>query len=158
MMNAAWGGICCSKPPCVQVSLRSATYTHHNIVNNKAFTVNIPSVTYVKEADYVGIYSGRSVKKFKETGLTPVKSTIVNAPIIEEFPMTLECELIHTLEIGLHTLFVGEIKDIKVDEAKIKDNVPDIAKTEPFIYDHASQSYFAIGKYLAKAFEVGKKK
>ncbi len=59
-MNVAWGGISCSTPPCVSISIREATYTHGNIMNKKAFTVNIPSEDYVKEADYFGIVSGRN--------------------------------------------------------------------------------------------------
>jgi flavin reductase (DIM6/NTAB) family NADH-FMN oxidoreductase RutF len=159
MMNAAWGGICCSQPPCVQVSLRKATYTYHNIVEQKAFTINIPSLSKITEADYVGIYSGKNENKFEATGLTAVKSAIVHAPFIDEFPMVLECSLIHTLEIGLHTLFVGEIKDIKVEAAMLNDKgLPALEKIQPFIYDHSSQGYYAIGKHAAKAFSIGKKK
>src|SRR4030066_2508583 len=62
LMTAAWGGICCSKPPCVYVSLRKATHTYSNIVERKAFTVSIPSENYVKEADYFGIVSGKKVR------------------------------------------------------------------------------------------------
>ncbi len=79
-MNAAWGGISCSAPPCVSISLREATYTHGNITAKGAFTVNIPSEDYVKEADYFGIVSGRNEDKFKKTGLTPVRSKLVDAP------------------------------------------------------------------------------
>ncbi len=159
MMNAAWGGICCSQPPCVQVSLRKATYTYHNIIANKAFTVNIPSLDRIEEADYVGIYSGKNEEKFAATGLTPVKSALVNAPLIDEFPLSLECSLLHTLEIGLHTLFVGEIKDIKVEQTMLNDKkVPQLEKIKPFMYDHSSQGYYAVGTYAAKAFSVGKKK
>ena len=70
----AWGGICCSDPVCVSISLREATYTYGNILESKAFTVNIPSEKYIKEADYFGIASGRTEDKFSLTGLTPVKS------------------------------------------------------------------------------------
>ena len=90
-MAVAWGGICCSSPPCVAVSLRAATYSHGNIMAKKAFTVNIPSEKYVKECDYFGIASGRNKNKFGATGLTAVKSDIVDAPYIKEFPLVLEC-------------------------------------------------------------------
>ena len=93
-MAVSWGGICCSKPPCVAISLRQATYTFNNIMVNKAFTVNIPSADYVKEADYAGIASGRDVNKFEETGLTPIKCETINAPYVNEFPVTLFCELL----------------------------------------------------------------
>jgi len=98
------------------ISLRKATYSYGNIVERKAFTVNIPSEKYVKEADYFGTVSGRDVDKFKESGLTSVKSELVDAPYIQEFPLVLECKLIRTIEIGLHTQFIGEIMDVKADE------------------------------------------
>jgi len=158
IMNVAWGGICCSKPPCVGISLRKATYTYHNIVANKAFTVNIPSSKFVKEADMVGIYSGKEMDKFKKTGLTPIKSDVVNAPYVKEFPYILECKLLHTLEIGLHTQFVGEIIDIKADEEILGENgLPDIEKVNPMLYATGSQKYYEIGKFIANAFSVGKK-
>ena len=112
-MAAAWGGICCSRPPCLSVSLRKATYTYGNIVARKAFTVNIASEQYVTEADYFGIVSGRDVDKFAETGLTPVRSDWSTRPTSTSSRSSIECKLLHTLEIGLHTLFVGEILDVK---------------------------------------------
>lgn len=77
--DIAWGGICCSKPPCVAISLRKATYSYGNIVECKAFMVNVPSEKYVKEVDYFDTISGRDADKFKETGLTSVKSELVDA-------------------------------------------------------------------------------
>ena len=82
VMTAAWAGICCSKPPCVSVSLRKARYSYDNIVARKAFTVNVPSEQYVRETDYFGIVSGRKKDKFAASGLTPVKSDLVDAPFV----------------------------------------------------------------------------
>src|SRR5450759_2177591 len=81
MMTAAWVGICCSKPPCIEIALRKATDTDGNIMERKAFTVNIPSKNYLKEADYFGLVSGRSVNKLSATGLTPIKGEKVDAPV-----------------------------------------------------------------------------
>ena len=114
-MTAAWAGVCCSKPPCVAVSLRKATYSYGCIVFRRAFTINVPSEAHVREADYLGMTSGREVNKFAQARLTPVNSTLVDAPYVREFPLILECKLLHALEIGLHTLFVGEILDVKAD-------------------------------------------
>ncbi|MCK9152286.1 flavin reductase family protein [Methanobacterium alcaliphilum] len=155
-MNAAWGGISCSVPPCVSISLREATYTHGNILNKKAFTVNIPSEKYIKEADYFGIASGKNEDKFEATGLTPIKSEKVDAPYIDEFPFVLECELVNVTELGLHTHFTGEIKDIKVDENLLKDGKPDINQIKPMLYDPSFRTYHGIGKLLGKAFLEGK--
>lgn len=156
-MTAAWGGICCSKPPCVTVSLRKATYSYDCIVKSKAYTLNIPSQKYVKEADYLGMATGKTEDKFKSTGLTPIKSDLVNAPYIEEFPLILECKLLHTFEIGLHTQFIGEIIDVKADESVLNDDgFPDIEKVQPIIYTPSCSTYHGIGNKLGDAFSIGK--
>lgn len=156
-MTVAWGGICCSNPPCISVSLRKATYSYAGIIENKAFTISIPSEDFVRETDYFGIASGKDENKFEATCLTPVRSELVPAPYVGEFPVVLECKLLHTLEIGLHTLFLGEIIDIKVDESVFGENKnPDIEKIKPIIYDTGNRSYYSIGCNLGKAFSIGK--
>jgi len=156
-MAVAWGGICCSNPPCVSIALREATYTYGNLMERKAFTISIPSEKHIKEADYFGIASGRTEDKFATAKLTPVKSELVDAPYVKEFPFVLECNLLQTVKIGLHTQFIGEIKDIKVDEAALtEDGSPDIDKIKPFIFNPANRTYYGIGKYLADAFSIGK--
>jgi flavin reductase (DIM6/NTAB) family NADH-FMN oxidoreductase RutF len=157
VMTAAWGGICCSVPPCVAVSLRKATYSYGNIVKRKAFTISIPSERHVKDADYFGIASGKIEDKFAAAELTPVRSDLVDAPYVQEFPLVLECRLSHTFELGLHTQFVGEILDVKVDEASLAEGgVPDIERLRPIIYAPEIKAYFGIGKRLGKAFSIGK--
>jgi flavin reductase (DIM6/NTAB) family NADH-FMN oxidoreductase RutF len=157
LMNAAWGGICCSQPPCVSVSLRKATYSHSCIVDRKAFTVGIANESGVVKADYVGIASGRDVDKFTVTGLTPVKSELVDAPYAAEFPVVLECRLLHVVEIGLHTQFIGEIVDVKADVNVLGDDgLPDIMKIKPLIYDTSHKGYHGVGSILGKAFTIGK--
>ena len=158
LMNAAWGGICCSLPPCIAVSLRKATYSYAAIVERQSFTIGIPSETRMREADYMGLVSGRSVDKFAATGLTPVKSDLVDAPYAAEFPFVMECRLLHTLEIGLHTQFVGEIIDVKADpDVLAADGLPDILKLKPLVFDTAHRGYHGIGPLLGQAFSVGKK-
>jgi len=156
-MTAAWAGVCCSDPPCVAVSLRAATYTHGNIKRRKAFTISVPSEEYLKQADYFGIVSGRDTDKFAATGLTPVKSDLVDAPYIKEFPLILECKLLHTFELGLHTQFVGEIADVKADEEVLReDGYPDIEKAQPIVYTPMARTYHGIGKYLGRGFSLGR--
>jgi len=158
LMTAAWAGICCSSPASIAVSLRKATYTYGNIMERKAFTISIPSETYAKEADYCGIYSGREVDKFGETKLTPVKSELVDAPYVREFPLVLECKVSHTIEIGLHTEFIGQIMDIKADESVLGDKgLPDIEKVSPIVFVPEMRVYYAIGKFIGKAYTLGRK-
>jgi flavin reductase (DIM6/NTAB) family NADH-FMN oxidoreductase RutF len=157
VMTAAWGGVCCSQPPCVAVSLRKATYTYGNIGSRKAFTVNVPSAHYLKQTDYVGIYSGRSTDKFSIAKLTPVESDLIDAPYIKEFPLILECRLLHTIEIGLHTQFIGEIVDVKAEESMLGENgIPEVAKVVPFFYSPETRSYYKIGEYLGEAHSIGR--
>lgn len=157
VMNVAWGGLCCSNPPSVAISLRKATYTHGNIVARKAFTINTPSETYAREADHFGIVSGSKEDKFAATGLTPVKSDLVDAPYVKEFPLILECKVTHTTELGLHTQFIGEIVDVKAEESVFGDDgIIDIEKLRPFLYAPEGRAYYGIGKCLGKAFSIGK--
>jgi flavin reductase (DIM6/NTAB) family NADH-FMN oxidoreductase RutF len=157
LMAIAWGGICCSEPPCLAISLRKATYSYGNIVERKAFTVSVPSIEQVALADYIGLVSGRSVDKFAVCKLTPLRGEMVDAPYPQEFPMVVECRLLHTLEIGLHTQFVGEIMDVKVEEAALDAaGQPSIEKIRPMIFTPRERTYHAVGGLLGKAFEVGR--
>jgi flavin reductase (DIM6/NTAB) family NADH-FMN oxidoreductase RutF len=157
-MTAAWTGICCSKPPCVAVSLLKSRYTYECIMEQKAFTVNIASEAQVKSVDYFGIATGRTADKFSVMKLTPVKSTLVNAPYIEEYPLILECKLLQTIEIGSHTQFIGEIVDVKADQSVLTDDglLPDIEKVMPICFGPAKVNYFGLGKKLGKAYTIGK--
>lgn len=156
-MAVAWGGICCSRPPCVSISVRKATYTYGNLIQRQAFTVNIPAEDHVQLADYFGIVSGRNVDKFAATGLTPIKSDLVDAPYIDEFPVNLACKVLHVYEIGLHTLFVGEIMDVIADESVYDaDGKLDIQKVKPVLWAPDDGGYYGVGQYLGKSFNIGK--
>ncbi len=157
IMNAAWGGICSSNPASVAVAVRPERHTYANIMASRAFTVSIPSIKHVREADYVGIYSGKDGNKFEATGLTPVKGDVVHAPYVAEFPLVLECTLAQTVEIGVHTQFIGTIEDVKADEDVLNENgVPDPAKIQPFTFSPSDAGYYALGEKIAQAFAIGK--
>jgi flavin reductase (DIM6/NTAB) family NADH-FMN oxidoreductase RutF len=157
IMAAAWGGIASSKPPCISVCLREATLSYHNIKETKSFTVNIPSEKYLKEADFVGMVSGRKCDKFKETRLTPGKSKLVNAPIVQEFPYALECKLVRQVDLGMHTMFIGEIVGMVADSEVLGPNqLPDIEKVRPMLWgSYGSMAYYRVGDRLGAAFSVG---
>jgi flavin reductase (DIM6/NTAB) family NADH-FMN oxidoreductase RutF len=156
-MIAAWGGICCSDPPCVAVSLRKATYSYASLLARKAFTVSVPSQGQVKQADYFGLVSGRETDKFAATGLTSVRSQLVDAPYVAECPLVLECKVLHVFELGLHTQFVGEILDVKADEEVLDAaGAPDIRKVLPIIFSPGNRVYYGVGESLGHAFAVGK--
>lgn len=157
-MIAAWGGIACSQPPALTVSLRPSRHTFAGILKNKAYTVSVCPQWLAAEADYLGIVSGKKEDKLAVAGLTPTRSNVVEAPYIEEFPLVMECALIHSYEVGIHTMLVGEIKDVKCDEDKLVDGqYPDIEKVLPLVFAPGTRDYHGVGKRVGKGFDMGKK-
>lgn len=157
IMAAAWAGICSSQPPCLAVSLRKSRWTYNAIMRRGAFTVSVPSRAFVRHADYAGIFSGKDEDKFAKLGLTPTAGEHVDAPYVEEFPMVVELKLLQTVELGVHTQFIGEIMDVKVAEECLDETgKSDITKIDPVIFAPASKEYYAVGDFLAKAFSAGK--
>ncbi|WP_320008370.1 flavin reductase family protein [Maridesulfovibrio sp.] len=158
VMTIAWGGICNSSPPMLTISLRKATYTYGSIMERGAYTVSIPSTKHVAEADYFGIASGKDTDKFAQSGLTPVRSEVVDAPYVDEFPLIFECKVVETTELGLHTQFVGEIVGIKAEENILNDKgLPMIGAADPFVFAPATREYVALGEMAGTAFSIGKK-
>jgi flavin reductase (DIM6/NTAB) family NADH-FMN oxidoreductase RutF len=167
MMTVALGGMCSHNPPCFAISVRPTTYSHQNIIDRQAFTVNIPSKRYLKHVDYAGLVSGRDTDKFAVCGLTAVESERVDAPYIDEFPTVAECKLRHTLDLGSHTMFIGEIMSIKGEERILTDlshllrnlnDIPDMVKAEGIVYAFAGDGryYCDLGEPLEKAYSVGR--
>lgn len=156
-MTAAWAGICCGQPPCVCVALRKATYTYGNLMERRAYTISVPPVDLLAEADYLGTASGRDEDKLDRAGLTAVRSELVDAPYVAECPLVLECRVMHVADLGLHTLFVGEVLDVKADEEVLDEKQHlSIERVRPFLYAAPEHTYYGIGEFLGKAWEVGK--
>jgi flavin reductase (DIM6/NTAB) family NADH-FMN oxidoreductase RutF len=158
VMTVAWGGTCCSSPPCIDIALRKATHSYQSILDRKAFTVHITPERYLTEADYFGIVSGRDVDKFAATGLTAARSDVVDAPYIKEFPFVMECTLFKVVELGLHTQFIGEIMDVKADDDMLDDkDLPDVDSIKPVVMVPEIRRYYGFGEKLGNAFVVGKR-
>ncbi|MDR2487369.1 MAG: flavin reductase family protein [Clostridiales Family XIII bacterium] len=157
MTAIAWAGIAASEPASVAISIRASRYSYENILREKAFTVNLPPQRYLAEADYFGIVSGRNADKLAATGLTAVPGEFVHAPILEEFPVALECVLTERLDLGTHTLFIGEIKDIKADEECLDEKGRvDWHALGILSYVPDSMEYLLPGEVAGKAFSAGK--
>lgn len=158
VMTAAWGGIVSSDPASLSVSVRPARWTYDAIMKRKAFTISIPDASKMKESDYVGMVSGRRFDKFSLSGFTPVKAEKVDAPYIDECPVVVECTLTQSIELGVHTMMIGAIEDVKVDEAILDatGNFADPEKFSPLAYASGSSTYHTLSEVLGKAFSVGK--
>ncbi|MDR2460654.1 MAG: flavin reductase family protein [Deltaproteobacteria bacterium] len=157
LMTAAWGGILSSEPATVGVSIRPTRWTFDGITLNKSFTVNIPHVGLVTEVDFCGLVSGKQHDKFKEASLTPVESSLVKAPYVDECLLVLECKTHKTLELGSHVLFVGQILNVLADESILDESgVIQSLKANPLVYG-TDAAYFKLGAEVEKAFSCGKK-
>lgn len=151
IMTVGWGGVCNSNPPCVCISVRPATHTYHALMERQAFTLNLATERYAKEAAYCGRTSGREVDKFKECGFTALKSKTVDAPYIKELPINLECKIIQIHEIGSHNQFVAQIMNVKVDDELTHAERPIIEMIKPIVYGVGNDfSYYGIGKTIYK--------
>ena len=150
-MNAAWGGITDTDKISIAMSSHKTT---DNILKNKAFTVSIGTKEFLTSCDYVGIVSGNKEKdKFKKAGFTEVRSEFVNAPIINELPITLECEL-YSYE---NEVMVGKIINVSCDEKYLGvDGLPDLDKFTPITFDPIHHDYLELGEAVGEAFRAGK--
>jgi len=154
-MTAAWCGIVASTPPAISVALRPARYTLDGISANNTFSINVPSADLVEKVDYCGIYSGHKVDKSQIFKVDYGK--LHTAPLIQECPVNLECQVIHALELGSHILFIGEIIETYVNENCWTDDKADPAKIDPLIYSTVARQYQRLGEVVGRAWEVGKK-
>ena len=151
-MNAAWGGI--SEENEISICISADHKTTYNLLKKGAFTVSMATADYVRECDYVGIVSGNDVEdKLTRCGLHTVKSEFVNAPVIVELPMAVECRL-KSYDPDSCRL-VGEIVNVSCDEEMLTGGRIDLAKLRPITYDSANHTYRVVGEVVGKAYSDG---
>ncbi len=151
-MNAAWGGIADTNQILICMSEHKTT---QNIKLKKQFTVSMGTVETVVACDYVGIVSANKERdKMKKSGLTPVKSSTIDAPLFKELPVALECELIQI--IGTEQ-YLASIKNVSVDESVLTDGKLDFEKFHPLVFETANHTYMSFGEVVGGAFSSGAK-
>ncbi len=151
VMNAAWGTMLERNQ--VVLNLTETHKTVKNIKERKAFTVSIADASHVKEADYFGIVSGNNTpNKFDASHLTAVKSEFVDAPIIQEFPICIECEFIEYGDCGV----VGRVVNVSAEENIMTNEQVDISKLNAIVFDPYTHGYYRIGERVGNAFSDGK--
>ena len=152
-MNAAWGGI--SEETEISICISADHKTTENILSRKAFTVSMATAKYIAACDYVGIVSGNQVPdKFARAGLHATKSEFVDAPLIDELPMALECELISYDSESCR--LVGRIVNVSADESVLGENGKvDVSKLQPITFDPMNNHYLVLGEKVGQAFHDG---
>lgn len=156
VMNAAWGMICGMDK--ITLSLSETHKTVKNIKLNKAFTVSLADVKNIKEADFFGIASGNTMAdKFERSGMTATKSNRVDAPIIEEFPITMECELAEIIETENVYSIIGKIVNVSAREEILDEKGGvDIEKAGVLMFDQFKAGYYVTGEKVGQAWKSGK--
>ena len=153
MMNAAWGGITLENE--ITICIDTSHRTWANIAKRGAFTVAFGTADTAVACDYLGIVSGNDVAdKVAKSGLTPVKSEFVDAPVMAELPLALECTLVSMNPENCNV--VGRIVNCAVEESALTDGKPDAAKMKPLCFDTCQHVYRLMGETVAKAFSCGK--
>ena len=152
-MNAAWGGI--AEETEIRICVDGGHKTAENLLARKAFTVSMATADQAAACDYVGIVSGNKVPdKFERAGFHAIKSDLVDAPIIQELPMTLECRVISYDKESCQ--LIGEIVNVSAEESYLNDKGEvDTMKLRPLLYDPMSHAYRVPGEIAARAFHVG---
>ena len=154
-MNVAWGQICDEDKIILFIGEGKKTWL--NIKASKAFTVALADEAHMDVADFFGIASGNKMDdKFERTGYHAVKSDKVNAPVIEEFPLTMECELLEFLHTDFVDGIVGKIVNVKAEEAVLDEKGKvDAAKLRALTFDTFRAGYYATGEKVGKAWNAG---
>ena len=157
VMTAAWTGTICSDPAMVYVSVRKERFSHHMLMETKEYVINLTTEALAKATDYVGVKSGRDMDKFEAMHLTPVMGTLNYAPLSEERPVCIECEVTQVLELGSHDMFIAKVKNVYADEKYMDETGRfDLAKAKPLVYSHGQ--YYGVGRHIGRfGFSVQKK-
>ena len=157
VMNMAWGGICDNNM--VALNITESHKTSKNIKERKAFTLSIADIDHLAESDFFGTASGNKMKdKFERTGMHVVKSTRVDAPIIEEYPITLECKAVDLQHTVYGFRVLGEIVNVVADEKVLDENGKvDPSKLNAFVFDQFQNGYYKIGEKVGEAWKSGLK-
>lgn len=157
-MNCGWAGTCGARPFSIMIAINSGRRTRENVLRNRAFTVAIGGKSLLAESDYFGCISGAREDKIAGAGMHVSKGEAVNAPVIDEYPINLECEVTLMQEIGPHLMVVGEVKNMIVDDEILnEDGKVDIAKLQPVALDSVTMSYLECDKVIAKAHDIGER-
>lgn len=155
VMNMAWGGICAENM--VSLNIGEDHKTSENIKKRGAFTLSIADIPHIEAADFFGIATGNKMDdKFERTGLTAIKSEKVDAPIVDEFPLTLECKVVEAKNevYGFHV--IGEIVGVLADETVLDERGKvDPTKLNAFVFDQFQNGYYAIGDKVGHAWHTG---
>lgn len=148
IITVAWTGTICSNPPRVYVSVRKERHSYQMLKQSGQFVINFTNEDLLAGCDYCGIRSGRDIDKFEEMCFTKQQANHVDAPLIAESPINMECKVFDVINLGSHDMFLADVLAIHVDDAIVTDGKIDYAKARLVNYQHGD--YYATGKQLGR--------
>ncbi len=149
IFTVAWTGTICSDPPMVSISVRRERFSYGLICRTQEFVINLTTEKLARAADFCGVRSGRDIDKFEALGLTPGKSCKIDTPTVDESPVSIECRVTQTIELGSHVMFLAEMVCVQADEAYMDEkNTFHLEDARPIAYSHGT--YYALGRPLGQ--------
>ncbi len=159
IITASWVGTICSNPPMCYVSIRPERHSHDIIRRNMEFVINITTEELARQTDWCGVRSGKNFNKFQEMNLTPGKSSVITAPIIEESPLCIECRVKEILSLGSHDMFIANVVNVQADEKYIDPETGRLNLEKAHLLMYAHGNYYGMGEHIGKfGWSVEKKK
>lgn len=159
ILTVAWTGTICTDPPMCYISIRKSRHSYEIIKRTKSFVLNLTTKELAKATDWCGVKSGKDYNKFEEMKLTPIDAEFVKAPLIDESPLCIECEVVEIKELGSHDMFIAKVVNIDADEKYINQetNTFELEKANLLAYSHGK--YYSLGEKLGFfGYSVEKKK
>jgi flavin reductase (DIM6/NTAB) family NADH-FMN oxidoreductase RutF len=159
IITISWMGTICSNPPMCYISVRPERNSHKLIKESGEFVINLTNEAMAFATDWCGVRSGRDYDKFKKMKLTPVKAEMINAPLIKEAPLCIECRVKEIIPLGSHDMFIADVLNVQADRQYIDPETDtfDLAKAKLIAYSHGH--YFKLGEEIGKfGWTVKKKK
>jgi len=144
LITLAYVGKVCSQPPIIAISIQPRRHSYQLIEDHREFVINYPTINQLREMDYCGTRSGRDVNKWEELNLTKEKGSVVQVPLVKEFPWNMECKVIQRTELGTHVCYFGEVVAVHSDSNFVKNNNIDPDKINTFAY--VSGNYIGLKK------------
>ncbi|MDR1414693.1 MAG: flavin reductase family protein [Odoribacteraceae bacterium] len=150
ILTVSWVGTLCTDPPMCYISVRPERHSFAILERHREYVINLTTEAIARATDWCGVRSGRHFDKFKETGLTPGTAVAIQAPTIEESPLSIECRAREIIPLGSHTLFISDVLNVQADEKYLHPVTGkfDLAAALPIVYSHGE--YFALGRRIGK--------
>lgn len=154
-LTVAWFSMVNFKPATIAVVLNKGHYTNSGIRENRAFSINVPSIDLLEATDYCSIVSGFDQDKSRVFDIS--YGELENAPMINECPMSAECRVVQIVELETHEVFFGEIIKTYAKSEVLTDGRPDVTKVNPILYSMYDNNYWTLGKNIGRAMQMGKR-